>query len=75
VVVVVVVLVVVVVAVVAVIVVVAVVVLVVEADVEVVVDLEQDAKTRDVTMRQLSATQIIPLFILISFFYRILPEN
>jgi len=49
--------------------------IVVEADVEVVVDFEQDTKTRDVTMRQVNTTQIILLFILISFFYRILPEN
>jgi len=41
--------------------------IVVEADVEVVVDLEQDAKTSDVTIRQLSSIHVIPLFIQTSF--------
>jgi len=58
-----------------VVVVVLVVVVVVDVGVEVdVVVLLHDAKTSDVTMRQVSNPQIIPLFIQISFF-RILPEN
>jgi hypothetical protein len=52
-----------------------VVVVVVDVGVEVdVVVLLHDAKTIDVTMRQVSNPQIIPFFIQISFF-RILPEN
>jgi len=41
---------------------------VVDVGVDVVVLVIQDAKTRDATMRQLSAIQITPLFILISFY-------
>jgi hypothetical protein len=38
-------------------------------DVEVGVDVVQDARISDVTMRQVSNIQIVPLFILDSFFY------
>ena len=48
---------------------------VVDVDVDVVVDVAQDAKTSDVTMRQVNTIQITPLFIWTSFFYRILLEN
>jgi len=42
---------------------------VVKVGVDVVVDVAQDAKTRDVTMIQVSSTQITPLFMQASFLF------
>jgi hypothetical protein len=56
-------------------VVVVVVVVVVDVGVDVVVDVAQDAKTRDVTMIQVSIIQVIPLFMRTSFLNGILLEN
>jgi hypothetical protein len=41
----------------------------VDVDVDVVVDVAQDAKTSDVTMRHVSTIQIAPLFIWTSFYF------
>jgi hypothetical protein len=45
------------------------------AEVDDVVSVAQDAKTRDVTMRQVSTIQIIPLFIQTSLYFRLRKTN
>jgi hypothetical protein len=45
------------------------------AEVDDVVSVAQDAKTRDVTMRQVSTIQIIPLFIQSSLYFRLRKTN
>ena len=47
----------------------------VDVDVVVVVVLLQDAKTIDITIRQVSAIQIVPLFIALSFYFQPLITN